>query len=81
MRKYKRFFIVFGSVLLFSALLAGFAALLVPPSSREALSQFGSTGTEVRQIQTALKKQGYYTGSVDGIYGSQTQAAVRKFQA
>ncbi|MBQ1272777.1 MAG: spore cortex-lytic enzyme [Clostridia bacterium] len=57
------------------------AVLLFPPATEEAFSQFGSTGTEVRQIQTALKKQGYYNGSVDGVYGSQTRAAVRKFQA
>lgn len=45
-----------------------------------ALSKFGSSGEEVKQIQTKLKAWGYYTGSVDGIYGSQTVAAVKKFQ-
>lgn len=44
------------------------------------LSKFGSRGEEVRQIQTRLKKWGYYSGSVDGIYGAQTQKAVRYFQ-
>ncbi len=80
MGKYKKFWIILTAVLFLSALLAGMAILLVPPAE-ESLSQFGSTGNEVRQIQTALKKLGYYTGSVDGVYGSQTQAAVRKFQA
>lgn len=46
----------------------------------EALSKYGSRGTEVRQIQEKLKRWGYYSGSVDGIYGSQTLAAVKKFQ-
>jgi N-acetylmuramoyl-L-alanine amidase len=41
----------------------------------------GSTGSVVTQIQTKLKDQGYYFGSVDGIYGSSTEAAVKKFQA
>ncbi|NCC67779.1 MAG: spore cortex-lytic enzyme [Clostridia bacterium] len=41
----------------------------------------GSTGSVVTQIQTKLKDQGYYFGSVDGIYGSGTEAAVKKFQA
>ncbi|MCI9177117.1 MAG: spore cortex-lytic enzyme [Clostridia bacterium] len=47
----------------------------------EALSKYGSRGEEVRQIQTKLKRWGYYTGNVDGIYGSQTQKAVRYFQS
>ena len=45
-----------------------------------ALSKYGSRGEEVRTIQTKLKRWGYYNGSVDGIYGSQTLAAVKKFQ-
>ena len=40
----------------------------------------GSSGTVVRQIQQRLKSWGYYFGNVDGIYGSATTAAVRKFQ-
>ncbi len=44
------------------------------------LSKIGSRGTEVRNIQTRLKKWGYYTGSVDGIYGTATKNAVIKFQ-
>lgn len=46
----------------------------------ETLSRFGSSGTEVREIQTRLKNWGYYTASVDGIYGSKTVAAVKSFQ-
>ncbi|NLL46444.1 MAG: spore cortex-lytic enzyme [Clostridiales bacterium] len=40
----------------------------------------GSSGSVVRQIQTRLKNWGYYNGSVDGIFGSRTAAAVRYFQ-
>ena len=43
-----------------------------------ALSKYGSRGEEVRTIQTKLKRWGYYNGNVDGIYGSQTLAAVKK---
>ena len=50
-------------------------------SETEALSKYGSRGEEVRQIQTKLKRWGYYKGNVDGIFGSQTQAAVRYFQS
>ncbi len=45
-----------------------------------ALSKYGSRGEEVRTIQTKLKRWGYYNGNVDGIYGSQTLEAVKKFQ-
>ena len=41
----------------------------------------GSTGATVREIQTRLKNWGYYFGNVDGIYGSQTEKAVRYFQS
>lgn len=44
------------------------------------LSKYGSRGTEVRQIQTKLKQLGYYKGSIDGIYGTQTKNAVIAFQ-
>ena len=50
-------------------------------NSAQALSKYGSTGDEVRQIQTKLKRWGYYSGSIDGIYGSQTLAAVKWFQS
>lgn len=44
------------------------------------LSKYGSTGEEVKSIQTKLKSWGYYDGDVDGIYGSKTFNAVKKFQ-
>ena len=53
---------------------------LVFSSSADALSRMGSTGSEVREIQTRLKKWGYYSGSVDGIYGTRTKNAVIYFQ-
>lgn len=46
----------------------------------ETLSKYGSRGSEVTQIQTKLKRWGYYSGSVDGIYGTQTVNAVKYFQ-
>lgn len=49
-------------------------------STEETLSRYGSSGSEVRDIQTKLKNWGYYVGSVDGIYGSRTVAAVKSFQ-
>lgn len=40
----------------------------------------GSSGQTVREIQTRLKNWGYYSGNVDGIYGSDTEIAIKKFQ-
>lgn len=40
----------------------------------------GSEGSAVRTLQTKLKSLGYYTGSVDGSYGSGTVEAVKAFQ-
>lgn len=40
----------------------------------------GATGSVVTQIQTKLRNWGYYSGSVDGIYGSKTVSAVKYFQ-
>ncbi|MBQ9355610.1 MAG: spore cortex-lytic enzyme [Clostridia bacterium] len=45
-----------------------------------ALSKMGSTGQEVKQIQTVLKQKGYYFGNIDGIFGTATRTAVRNFQ-
>ncbi|MBR4868803.1 MAG: spore cortex-lytic enzyme [Clostridia bacterium] len=53
---------------------------LVWSGSAQALSKMGSSGSEVREIQTRLKKWGYYSGSVDGIYGTRTKNAVIYFQ-
>lgn len=40
----------------------------------------GSSGATVKKIQQKLKTWGYYSGSVDGIYGAKTKAAVKYFQ-
>ena len=50
------------------------------PAVEAASYKKGSNGTVVTQIQTKLKSWGYYTGSVDGVYGSGTERAVRAFQ-
>ena len=40
----------------------------------------GSSRSVVTRIQQRLRDWGYYTYAVDGIYGSRTTAAVKKFQ-
>ena len=77
-RKNKRkIFLVFVMIVLMMSIIA---YIFLRSNEVEALSKYGSRGDEVTQIQTKLKRWGYYNGNIDGIYGSQTQEAVRYFQ-
>lgn len=49
------------------------------PAAAELEGVYAATAN-TREVQTRLKKWGYYTGSVDGINGPLTKAAVKKFQ-
>ncbi len=69
--KIRRFLIIFITIILL---------LLTIYPIGYALSRYGSRGEEVKQIQSKLKSWGYYTGNVDGIYGSKTYEAVKSFQ-
>ncbi|HCR44671.1 MAG TPA: peptidase M14 [Ruminococcaceae bacterium] len=42
--------------------------------------RLGSAGSDVMEVQSALKKAGYSVGGVDGIFGEQTKKAVTEFQ-
>lgn len=48
------------------------------PSFRDLAS--GVRGDDVRQLQAFLEAEGYLTGSVDGVFGAETAAAVRSWQ-
>ena len=50
------------------------------PTVQTAVLKQGSKGGEVKEVQRRLKQWGYYTGSVDGIYGKGTIEAVKRFQ-
>lgn len=83
MEKIKRIYnIIIIFILIVS--LVGFGAVAYNTCIKEesvyALSKLGSTGAEVKRVQQKLKDLGYYKGNVDSIYGSQTKAAVTKFQ-
>lgn len=47
---------------------------------QETLSKIGSSGKEVSAIQEALRDRGLFEADITGYYGTQTQAAVKKFQ-
>lgn len=49
-------------------------------SLEAAVLRQGSKGGEVREVQRRLKMWGYYKGSVDGVFGAGTRAAVIAFQ-
>lgn len=49
-------------------------------STAQALSKYGSTGDEVIAIQKKLNELGYYNGSIDGSFGTNTKKAVIAFQ-
>ena len=80
----------FISITIILVLLVGVTSILaaeyitpyIAPEQKsvQTLSKYGSTGSEVRQVQTKLKSLGYYKGSVDGIYGTATKNAVMAFQ-
>ena len=38
------------------------------------------TGAQRREVQTVLAGVGYYDGPVDGIFGPETRAAIRRYQ-
>ena len=44
------------------------------------IEQVDAAVADTKEVQRVLKKWGYYTGSVDGINGPLTKAAVKKFQ-
>lgn len=56
-------------------------ALIFMASDADAASyKRGSSGETVSKIQETLKNQGFYSGAVDGVYGSGTEQAVKAFQ-
>ncbi len=77
-RKINKNWVILGILIICAGI---FVTMLVYKNNEvEVLSKYGSRGSEVTQIQTKLKRWGYYKGNIDGIYGSQTVEAVKYFQ-
>jgi hypothetical protein len=54
-----------------------------PPTSRSSSAPASATASDetVREAQSALNARGYDAGTVDGLWGPNTQSALRRFQA
>ena len=80
----KRFWGLLVLVLLAMAVISHYDLI---PSNKEAQAQsrpilyWGTSGANVRLVQSRLQQWGYYKGAVDGIFGTATSQAVKQFQA
>ena len=63
-----------------AGLLAGLLMLFSLSPAAMAAVYWGQRGEEVRQVQQKLKQWGYYSGSVDGVFGQSTYNAIVRFQ-
>ena len=75
----KRLFAIL-SVFVFIVAGIGMTALAINTYQPENVAAAAISTSETRLVQQKLKNWGYYTGNVDGIYGSKTRSAVRLFQ-
>lgn len=76
----KKIFVMFwrtGVIILVNLMIM---AMLLNSGGAKALSKYGSTGSEVTQIQQRLQELGYDPGTADGIYGTRAKNAVISFQ-
>ncbi|KUO74597.1 MAG: hydrolase [Desulfosporosinus sp. BRH_c37] len=69
------------SLVILGALLILAPAQTVQAALGDTLLKVGTTSSEVVQVQTELNYLGYNVGKVDGIFGSNTQGAVKAFQS
>ncbi len=68
---------ILAAICLVAAIIAAFSGLTV---ARAANIVKGDTTANIKAVQTRLATLGYYTYKVDGIWGSRTKTAVKKFQ-
>ena len=52
-----------------------------PEPTPKPVMQSGSSGEDVKTLQTRLREYGFMTGGADGQYGAKTKAGVQKLQA
>ena len=75
----KKFLIVLTMSLCLIVGVSYLVGVVIVPSNNQAVYT-ATTTSENKVIQQRLKKWGYYTGSIDGILGPKSIAAIKKFQ-
>lgn len=71
---------IIATLAILAAVCVVLGGLLAWSVARAETVYWGSRGETVRQVQTKLKQWGYYSGSVDGVFGQSTYEAVTWFQ-
>ena len=72
---------IFALMSIVLVLMCGVVGVIITNENTYSMSAVEAlSSSQIRTMQTKLKRWGYYTGSVDGIYGSKTKTAVRLFQ-
>ena len=69
--------IISAAICLVAAIIAAFSGFTV---ARAANIVKGDTTANIKAVQTRLATLGYYTYKVDGIWGSRTKKAVKKYR-
>ncbi len=75
MENSKKLYITMAAIIIINV-----AAIIFARYALAAAYKQGSTGPVVREIQQKLAAAGFYSYDIDGIYGSRTVAAVKKYQ-
>ncbi len=78
MQRNRKLILSLAVIFTINILAISFARQLTPADA--ASYKRGSTGSVVTQIQQKLSAWGYYSGRIDGIFGSRTESAVKYFQ-
>ena len=71
---------LFARIFAFVLVLGMVMSLCMTAFAKYATIPFGEKSDSVRAMQSALRKKGYYKGSVDGNYGAATRKAVYRYQ-
>jgi peptidoglycan hydrolase-like protein with peptidoglycan-binding domain len=74
------FFKIALVTLIIAAFLSGISQKLISAEHVEVSFAYGSRGRAVEEIQQTLKESGLFYGEITGYFGSQTEAAVGRFQ-
>lgn len=78
--KKKMFSIVFAAIFAILSMAGVTVALTYPSFSNVEIAAAALSASQTKTVQTKLKRWGYYNGSIDGVYGPKTKAAVVLFQ-